>query len=229
MFRPPCLPRVAPVLLALMLTSTAGATAPDRAEQALRQFLAQDDAQPSYRAVRHLEARNGRRFGWVDAITDYSPDAGFRYEITAEGGSGFVRHKLKSVLEAEQDVIASGETSRSSIDLTNYTFEPEGVGPDGLAHILLSPRREDRVLVRGRMALTVTDGELVRLQGRLAKHPSFWVKDVDIVRIYRRLCGEVVPVRLDSTAQLRFFGEATFRMTYAYSEIAGQKPVVSGS
>ena len=34
--------------------------------------------------------------------------------------------------------------------------------------------------------------------------------------------GVIVPVSLESTAQLRFLGEATLRMTYSYSEIEGR-------
>jgi hypothetical protein len=72
------------------------------------------------------------------------------------------------------------------------------------------------------MALNTTDGALVRLQGRLAKSPSFWVKNVDIVRTYERIDGVVVPVTLETKAQIRLLGEATLRMTYAYSEIDGR-------
>jgi hypothetical protein len=61
----------------------------------------------------------------------------------------------------------------------------------------------------------------VRVQGRLVKSPSFWVKDVNIVRSYSRLEGLVVPVTLDSTAHIRLIGSATLHMTYAYSEIDG--------
>jgi hypothetical protein len=72
------------------------------------------------------------------------------------------------------------------------------------------------------MFLNPTDGTLVRLQGRLAKSPSFWLKNVDIVRIYERINGTVVPVALETKAQLRLLGTATLRMTYLYSEIDGQ-------
>jgi hypothetical protein len=91
-----------------------------------------------------------------------------------------------------------------------------------LMNVLLSPRRKDRVLVDGTMFLQPSDGNLVRLEGRLAKSPSFWVKDVYIVRSYQRIGGAVVPVALESTAQLRLLGPSTLRMTYTYSEIDGR-------
>jgi hypothetical protein len=196
---------------------------PNAAEHSIEQFLAQDDTQRAYRATRRLEAENGSRKGWMEAITEYSPERGLRYAITAEGGSGYIRSRvLRAVLDGEREVIAQGETAGSSLSPSNYTFQANGIDTNGLANVLLTPRRKERVLVSGMMALDPADGGLVRLQGRLAKSPSFWVKDVDIVRTYQRIDGTVVPVALESKAQLRFLGEASLRMTYVYTEINGR-------
>jgi hypothetical protein len=215
------------LLLAIVVASSARATVPDAAEQTITQFLSQDDAQPAYRAVRRLEAENGTRKAWLEALTEYTPAAGFHFQITAEGGSGYIRSKiLTAVLEGEREVIANGETARSSLALANYRFQGNGIDAEGFANVLLMPRRKDRVLVAGTMFLKPTGGDLVRLQGRLAKSPSFWIKDVDIVRTYERIGGTVVPVALETKAQVRFLGEATLRMTYVYMDIDG-RPVPS--
>jgi hypothetical protein len=214
-------------VLLLALAPVARATAPDEADYSIRQFLAQDDTQHPYRATRRLEAENGTRSGWLEAVTEYSPANGFSYEITAEGGSGYIRAKvLRAVLDGERDVIAKGETARSSLARSNYNFQGNGVDSDGLANVLLSPRRKERVLLSGTMFLRPLDGDLVRLQGRLAKSPSFWIKNVDIIRTYERIDGAVVPVALETKAQVRFLGAATLRMTYVYSAIDGQ-PILS--
>ena len=125
------------------------------------------------------------------------------------------------MLKGEQEVIARGEAARSSLDPANYTFLANGVDADGLANVLISPRRRERILVSGTMFLRASDGDLVRLQGRLAKNPSFWIRDVDIIRKYERIHGVIVPVSLESTADVRFLGKATLRMTYEYLEIQG--------
>jgi hypothetical protein len=214
--------RILAGLLALVMAPNVRATAPETADHCIRRFLEQDDAQPRYRAVRRLEAENGSRRGWLEAATEYIPPAVFRYQVISEGGSGFIRDKiLRGVLDAERNAIAQGDTGRSSIALENYEFEPSGVDPDGLARVLLSPRRKDRFLVAGAMFLQPVEGALVRVQGRLAKSPSFWVKNVDIVRSYQRFGGSDLPIALESTADLRLFGPATLRMTYVYSEVDG--------
>jgi hypothetical protein len=215
--------RLVVVLVAMALVATARAAVPDPADQSIRQFLAQDGAQPPYKAVRRLEARNGHRSAWMEAVTAYSRSAGFRYEITAEGGSDSIRSRvLRAVLDGEREIITLGESARSALARENYTFQPKGIGADGLATVQLTPRRKERVLLSGTMLLRPAGGDLVRLEGRLAKSPSFWVKNVDVVRIYERINGVVVPVRLESRAQVRFLGESTLRMTYRYSEIDGR-------
>ena len=212
------------VLLAVVVAPTLLATIPDPADHSMRQFLQQDDTQHPYRATRRLEAENGGRRGWLEAVTEYSIENGFNYRVTAEGGSSLVRSKvLRAVLDGEREVIAEGETARSSLALANYAFQPNGVDDEGLANILLSPKRKERVLVSGTMFLQPDGGDLVRLQGRLAQSPSFWVRNVEIVRSYKRIEGVVVPVTLESTAHVRVLGPASLRMTYAYSEIDGHR------
>jgi hypothetical protein len=210
-----------PLLVAVALLPSLQATGAD-ADHCIRQFLARDDTQPAYRAIRRLEARNGKRSGWLEAVTEYAPDAGFRYTVTAEGGHAYIRNKvLRGVLDGEREIITRGEASRSSLAEENYTFQANGI-EDGLVNVSLLPRRKERVLVAGQMFLQPEDGRLVRLQGQLAKSPSFWIRTVAIVRTYDRIAGSVVPVALESHAQMRMLGYATLNMTYQYSHINGR-------
>lgn len=214
---------LAAVLLAVVASPAARATAPEVADRSFQQFLAKGDGELPYRATRHLEAENGSRRGWMDVVTQYTASKGFHYDVIAEGGSGYIRDKvLRPVLEAERDAFARGEMFRAALAPENYTFAPDGIGSDGLTRVLISPRRKEPALIEGTIFLTPQDGALVRLQGRLAKSPSFWVKTVDVVRAYRRVNGKVVPVALESRAQLRMLGSASLRMTYRYSEIDGR-------
>ena len=215
------------LLLAVVVPPTLLASAPDRADQSMRQFLEQDGTQHPYRAVRRLEAENGNRHGWIEAATEYSSENGFRYTVMSEGGSNLVRSKvLRAVLEGEREIIAKGEAARSTLDAANYAFQPNGVDHDGLVNILLSPKRKERALLSGTMFLQPDDGDLVRVQGQLAKNPSFWVKKVQIVRSYKRIEGVTMPVSLESSAHVRFLGPATLRMTYTYTQIDGRDVAV---
>ena len=193
--------------------------------RAMQQFLARTEQPHHYRAVRRLEAENrsaGKR-GWLEAWTELTPGGVFRYEVVAEGGSDYIRTRvLRAVLDGEKDMLARGASSRSAIASSNYTFESDGVDGSGLVKMLLAPRRREGMLLTGAMFLDQTEGDLVRIEGRLARNPSFWVKKVDIVRHYQRIDGVLVPVALQSTAQVRFLGPSTLRMTYDYTAINGR-------
>jgi hypothetical protein len=200
--------------------------APDSVEhQSVEQFLTRRDEPSSYCAVRRMDAENPGtgRSGWLQARTEFRPDVGFRYEILAEGGSEAIRSRvLRAVLEGEREMVARGGITRSAIATSNYGFRLDGVDSTGLVKVLLSPRRNEPALVNGAMFLSPGDGELVRVEGRLAKSPSFWVQRVDIVRSYQRIEGALLPVAVESVAHVRFFGTSTLRMTYEYSEVDGR-------
>lgn len=192
------------------------------ATAAMEKFFARPATMHGYHAMRRLEATGSGHEGWLDAQTAFSPDTGLQYEVVAEGGSGYIRTRvLRSLLEEEKQLFARSRGAHAALSADNYEFTCEGIDENGLAVIGLSPRRKDRALVRGRMLLTA-DGDLVRLEGRLARNPSFWVTRADVVRTYRRINGVLVPVELQSDARLRLLGASRLRMTYRYTAIDEQ-------
>jgi hypothetical protein len=177
-----------------------------------------------YRAVRRLEAANARfgKSGWLEATTWLDPSRGFGFTITGEGGSGLIRNRvLRPALEAEAGAVTGGEAARSTLGPDNYVFTPEGAGPDGLEVVRITARRTEKFLVNGRLLLRPPDLDLVRMEGRPAKNPSWWTTKVEIVRQYDRVNGVRVPVRFESTASVRLVGQSTFSMTYTYSSVNG--------
>jgi len=188
-------------------------------EAAMRHFLARPSALHQYSGSRHLEASGSGQRAWLDVETEFAPGSGFLYRVTAEGGSGYIRGRvLRSLLDEEQRLIARGAGPTVAISSDNYQFVPEAIDDDELAVVRLRPLRKDRALIGGRIFLT-REGDLRRVEGRLAKSPSFWVRRASVVRVYRRINGVVMPVSLDTTAQLRPLGSSVLRMTYRYSRV----------
>lgn len=174
----------------------------------------------SYRARRFLQARNARfkTSGWLEAETSFGP-SGFSYDVLSEGGSSTIIGKvLRPALEAERQAL--GNTAAAALTDANYSFTDDGF-VNGWARIRMVPRRHDRLLVDGWLFVVPDSGDLVELQGRLVKSPSFWVSRVGIVRRYARIAGIRVPVSTESTAAVRFAGESTFSMHYVYEMING--------
>ncbi len=191
-------------------------------DQAIERFLAHPSELHTYEAVRHLEASSLGHRGWIDAKTRYAPGDGFSYEVTATGGSQFIdNHVLRPILQREKEMIQTGDTSKSALDRSNYEFG-EGAAQDGFATILMRPKRREETLIDGSILVAPDSGHIVRLQGKLAKNPSFWVKRADVVRSYAIVGDANVPVRLETVADLRLFGKAVLTMTYDYSTVDGQ-------
>ncbi len=203
------------------------AAASPRAEiaNALQRFFAIDDPTPSsYRALRHLEAENDHfdSSAWMEVWTE-ADAGGFRYHIVREDGSDYIRSRVfREALKSESEMWASGAPDRAGFTAANYVFEDRGAA-DGLAQLRVKPRRKDALLVDGSIFLDPLDGDLVRLEGRLSKSPSFWARRIDIVRHYRRFAGVRMPVRLETVASVLIAGRSTFRMTYDYETVNGQR------
>jgi hypothetical protein len=210
----------------LTLQVSAADVVDQSAAMAIEKFLARPTIAHQYSASRRLEASGSGQRAWLDVQTSFTVASGLFYEVTAEGGSGYIRARvLRSLLDEEQRLLARGHGARTAISGDNYEFRPEGVDQDGLVVVALKPLRKDRSLIVGRMFLTAPDGDLVRVEGRLARNPSFWVTRVNVVRSYRRIGGAIMPVSLDTTAQLRLLGSSALRMTYRYSNI-DERPVI---
>ena len=180
---------------------------------------------PPYRAFRRIEGglTSEDKRGWLEAWTEFRPGRGFTYEVVREGGSDYVRDKiLRRMLEGEQDLIARGKRLRASLESSNYVFEDGGMTDAGLQRILLKPVKKSDGLVSGSLLLEPGTGFVTRIQGRLVKSPSFWLRDVDVSWKFAHVGGHVVPVEMTSTGRVRMFGRSSFKMSYEYVSIDGR-------
>ena len=130
---------------------------------------------------------------------------------------------LKPWLENEKKMWANGDPERAALTHDNYTFADRGLSPDGLAWLDVKPKRKDLLLVEGSIFVKPEDGDLVRIQGRLSKTPSFWTRRVEVVRHYERINGVRVPMFIESIAQVLIAGRSTFKMTYQYESINNER------
>ena len=193
---------------------------------AVERFLNETGKPPvPYHARRRLDASSSKlkESGWMEVITEYDSSGNFRYEITGEGGSERIRNRaLKSVLENEQKNAARGDWHDVVLSPRNYEFNFQGRTSEGMLMMELNPRRRDSRLVDGFALVAPDSGHLVRVEGQLSKSPSFWVKWAKVSRTYKEIGGVIMPVQLESTADVRFAGVSTFSMSYDYEMVNGQ-------
>jgi hypothetical protein len=184
-----------------------------RSEQPLRE----------YRALRRMHAsseKSGKYEAWLDAWTELK-DGRFSYQIVSERGSDTVRTKvLHAVLEREEELVNSGKADKGELTAANYDFAEGGRDADGAPVVQIKPKRSDVLLVDGRAVLNER-GELIRVEGKLAKNPSFWTSLVNIVRRYARVGGVRVPVATETTAKVKFVGTAQMEVVYDYHSVNG--------
>ncbi len=212
------------VIAASLLAGAAGVSASSPVERASDRFSSlREQPLTQYRAYRRMHARSDRfnQEAWLEAWTEMDART-FKYTIVSESGSDYIRTKvLKSVLKREQDLIAAGECQRSELTSDNYEFEAAS-GGNGERYVTIKPKRKDVLLVDGRMVLSGDGRELLRVEGRLSKNPSFWTSLVDVIRHYARVDGVRVPIATESTAKVKFAGISYLDMHYEYETINGR-------
>ena len=156
---------------------------------AVERFLADIEKLPvAYQARRRLEASSSKlqESAWMEAISDDDPAVGLTYSIVAQGGL-----RADSPPCAERGARSGAGTfhrSRSGakrICRMRTTPSISAVRPgDGMLKMQLTPRRRDSRLVLGSALLTAESGNLIRVEGRLSKSPSFWLGWVKVSRSY---------------------------------------------
>jgi hypothetical protein len=213
----------------LTLASGSGVSARDAKPAGDYTSAPREQPLTQYRAYRrmHAESEHFGQEAWMEAWTEFD-ERGFRYTITSESGSDYIRNKVfKTVLKREQDLIAAGECERSQLTSDNYDFQEASVA-NGERYVMIKPKRKDVLLVDGRMVLSRDGSELLRVEGRLSKNPSFWTSLVNVIRHYARLDGVRVPISTESVAKVKFAGVSHLEVQYEYETING-RPVSSAA
>ena len=203
----------------------ASALARTQGADLLARFFA-PDSRPlrGYRALRSLTAttRGGKMSATMTAWTSLDPEKGFQFQVVSEEGSAIIRKKvLLAALEAEQATAKSSDREQAALTQANYEFLAMSAVPINLVKVDVKPRRKHVMLVDGALFLEAESADLVRIEGELSRRPSFWTRNVRILREYARIDGVHVPVAMSSTANVLLVGASTFSMTYKYAEING--------
>jgi hypothetical protein len=211
--------------LATLVEVRLAATSEESVDALIRRVVEQSSrANLTIRGIRELRAGTvtGKHLGWMKVTTTRLPSGEFSWNVIEEGGSERTRNKvLRAVLDGEVETLRAG-VNDAAVQERNYTFTPGPSDGSGYIQIRLTPRRADPALVDG--ILTVDrDGSPIRLEGKLAKPPSFWVKSVTIVKYYGRFAGVALPTSVESLADLKMFGRATLTMRYRYNEVNGAR------
>ena len=156
----------------------------------------------------------------------FSPDKK-AFTVTAESGSGLVRHMaLNPLINSEIEAAAGKEHHDSAISTDNYSLNLLGeqqLGPYRCFVAEAVPKRKDKYLFEGRVWIDVNDYSVVRIEGHPAKKLSIWIQRADFVRQYQKIDGFWLPEKDQTLVQVRLYGKKLLKIEHRnYVVNAGQ-------
>ena len=150
--------------------------------------------------------------------------------LSSTGWGGARKHVFPRLLEAEADASQPGSRERSRITPENYAFEMLGtelVGGREAYAIAVSPRTPNKYLLQGKIWVDAGEYAIIRIEGKPAKNPSFWIKSAHFVHNYDKLGSFWFPISDRSVTDARIFGST--EVTIEYFNYAPNMPSLKAS
>jgi outer membrane lipoprotein-sorting protein len=197
-----------------------GLTGDEVIAQMLQRNLLRNQQLQQYSAVRTYEIRNleGKVAAQAVVRVEYRAPDKKTFSKTSEKGSSIVRHLVfDRLIQSESETSSGREHHNSAITTTNYTFTLAGeeeVGPYHCFVLEAMPKRKDKYLFEGKIWIDTEDFAVVKIAGRPAKRPSFWINRVDFVRRYQRIDGFWFPLRDETFVDVKIYGQRVFTVDH---------------
>lgn len=208
-----------------------------RADQVIAKMREGDEQRQAalhgYTAVRRYVLDNRRHHKRAEMLVQMRclEDGSKQFKtISASGWSGARSHVFPRLLEGEREASLPDRRPRSRITPDNYSFDMvgmESVNGRPAYVIAISPKTENKYLVRGRIWVDLEDYAIVKIEGSPAKSPSFWIKSVHFVHLYQKTGSFWFPASDQSVTDVRIFG--SIEVTIQYFDYAPNSPTLSAS
>src|SRR5579885_1367413 len=173
-----------------------------------------------YSVSRHycVRDRNDKVRAELEGVMEYHAPGFKQFKVSSERGSSIVRRLVfGGIIDSETDA-SNGRSHRdSSITPANYILDVVGDEiVDGHPCLVAkaTPRRKDKYLFEGKVWVDRIDFAIVKIEGKPARNPSFWVKKVEIVRRYQKIVECWLPLRDETVSQVRIVGKGTLTIDH---------------
>jgi len=168
----------------------------------------------AYTATREFHVlsgdRNEKTDSQVKATVSFVPPDKQTFTVNSATGNDRGIAAVKKILESESELRDSGESAAFTRD--NYDFSLLGTGEESsrACYILgLTPKHKENHLMKGRIWVDAQSYLPVKVDGDLAKSPSWWVKQVHVTTEFANVKGMWLPTTTQAVAELRIFGKHT--------------------
>lgn len=196
-----------------------------RADQIISEMIERNHSRDlhlrQYLAVRTYEVTNdkGKVHAKTVVLAQYQAPGSKTFVTISEEGSRIVRrYVFKGLMDSEIETAAGRSHRDSSIGPTNYAFDLLGEEDvDGYHCFVLQafPKRRDKYLFEGKIWIDTQDFAVVKIVGRPAKNPSFWITRVDFVRRYQKIGELWFPLKDESVTHVRIYGKKILTIDHA--------------
>jgi outer membrane lipoprotein-sorting protein len=177
-----------------------------QAQQQNRQQAAAYVAERQYHVYKNENTKNDSQ---ITAEISFLPPGDKTFAIKKSSG-GMAENVVRKALEHESTMARN--PGISSMTPENYAFELTGkaVVGDRLCYVLaITPKRETKDLIKGYIWVDAQRFMVRRAEGKPAKNPSWWVKDVTVRVEYNDVDGVWLQTASTATAKIRLAGDYT--------------------
>ena len=133
------------------------------------------------------------------------------YRILESKGNDRGEKVVRKILDHESQAEKSNP-SPTAVVRDNYEFSDQGRQTfEGVnCYVLgLKPKREEPSLIEGRAWVDPTTFGIRKIEGKMAKSPSWWVKDVNLVVNFGEMEGIWIQTATHAVAEVRVIGKYT--------------------
>jgi hypothetical protein len=161
------------------------------------------------REYRLFGAKSSVSDSHVTAEVNFRPPTSKDYKIQNASGSKRGEQIVRRVLDHEVQASSNGSQARTALTRENYDFTYAGKAVlDGQPCYLLElkPKRKENDLILGKAWLDKQSFFVRRIEGELAKTPSWWLKRVRVNLVFAEFEGTWLQTSMEAVADVRIVG-----------------------
>lgn len=184
-----------------------------RMEQAARENRDRYRAYVITREYLMYGAQDQKPGSTVRADISFVPPNRKDFTITETQGSSRGETVVRHILENEQKAAETGQAP-GAVSSENYNFSLKGeqtVDGQDCFVLGLAPKRKEKSLIVGQAWVDKKTYLVRRVQGQLAKMPSWWIKSVEVTLGFSDVNGMWLQTSTKASADVRVFGPHTLQ------------------
>jgi hypothetical protein len=209
--------------LSVPLAGQATAAPSPSADEVIAKMFARDTqretAASGYTGIRQYDLEN-QQFAKhshmvVSVVCD--PDGTMHFRVKSKEGWNSGNNAIRQALETESEVTRPSMRPMTLVNKENYAFQMIGTAllNGRNAYVIdVVPQRQEIYLFRGKIWVDAEDYALARIEGQLAKTPSYWVRTVHFTFEFRKNGEYWFPSSTTSTSDVRIFGATVVNIRF---------------